>query len=175
MAAFLREAVAAGSGGRWVSLAALASMDAAAGGDDGDGGGGQAFVSASRGGQHRGGARHRRRSGGNGGGGNGDEGEESDEDAGEGEAEAQAADDEVAAAGSALPPVYVSLASFGGAGRERGPLLPHACAMALLPASAAHLALPALRHLMATDSPIQDIYAECRRVWGGVGCRGRSR
>lgn len=65
-------------------------------------------------------------------------------------------------------PVYLTLASFerpGGAGSEgqerlKEPLLPHCCAMALLPLAAQHLAPAPLRHLME-QGQIHHLYRDC--------------
>jgi 5'-3' exonuclease len=41
------------------------------------------------------------------------------------------------------------------------PLLPAACALALMPRPALQHAPTALQHLMGRDSPISDVYDEC--------------
>lgn len=51
------------------------------------------------------------------------------------------------------------------------PLIPAACALALLPARSRRQAASPLRHLMDADSPIAEIYAvckECRRIAGDI-------
>ena len=52
---------------------------------------------------------------------------------------------------------------------EAGPLVPAACALALMPRSAADLAPTALRHLMQAGPPIGDLFdtcAECESLMG---------
>lgn len=60
--------------------------------------------------------------------------------------------------------------------RRNGPLLPAACAMALLPRGGRRHAASALRHLMDPGSPVEEIYTvceECSRLGQRISAVGR--
>lgn len=59
-------------------------------------------------------------------------------------------------------PLLTLAASWPAPAHSTEPLDPHVCSLALLPLGAQELLPRAVRHLMSEDSPLSDLYTECK-------------